>query len=91
MVFSKFVDQHVQHLKVVLQVFRDHQLRANKKNCVFGLAQVEYLVHVISASAVATDSVETEAMRVWPTLKSVKQLCSFLGLIGYYSLPLLSR
>ena len=26
MVFSKFVDQHVQHLKVVLQVFQDHQL-----------------------------------------------------------------
>jgi hypothetical protein len=43
-----------------------------------------YLGHVISADGVSMDSDKVAAMDSWPTLKTLRALCRFLGLTGYY-------
>ncbi|GKD20293.1 putative mitochondrial protein [Tanacetum coccineum] len=62
LIYSKSLQEHVEHLKNVLEVMRQHQLYAKLSECVFGSKQVEYLGHVISALGVATDPSKIKAM-----------------------------
>lgn len=35
LIYSRTLEEHLQHLQLVLQIFKDHQLFANQKKCVF--------------------------------------------------------
>nr|GEY94117.1 reverse transcriptase [Tanacetum cinerariifolium] len=55
LVYSPSIHEHIEHLRMVLQVMREQHLFAKQSKCVFGTTQVEYLGHVISAKGVSTD------------------------------------
>ena len=45
---------------------------------------MRFLGHVASASGVSVDLEKVEVVMSWERLKSVFEICSFLGLAGYY-------
>jgi hypothetical protein len=47
LIYSKDKEEHAKHLRIALQVLREHQLYAKFSKCVFWLDQVEFLGHVI--------------------------------------------
>ncbi|XP_071683515.1 uncharacterized protein [Lolium perenne] len=84
LVYSQSMEEHVFHLKEVLQLLQGQQLFVKRSKCTFAADKLEYLGHIISAEGVATDPSKTQAMADWPIPLSITEIRGFLGLTGYY-------
>ena len=84
LIYSETEEDHEDHLRVILQTLRDHQLYAKFSKCEFWLTEVRFLGHVVSASGVSVDLEKVEAIMSWERPKSVFEIHCFLGLVGYY-------
>ena len=56
LIYSKNKEEHGEHLRIVLQTLRDHQLYAKFTKCQFWLSEVDFLGHVISVEGVRVDA-----------------------------------
>jgi hypothetical protein len=84
LIYSKSEEEHEHHLRMVLQVLREHQLYAKLRKCSFYHKQIHYLGHIISEDGIEVDLEKVEAIREWSAPKNVKKVRSFMGLAGYY-------
>jgi hypothetical protein len=74
LVYSKSTDKHEEHLRVVLQWLRDHQLYAKFSKCEFWIYEVSFLGHVISPEGVIVDLGKESDVLDWKPPKSVHQV-----------------
>ena len=84
LIYSQSEEEHEDHLRIVLQALKDHQLYVKFSKCEFWLTEMKFLGHVVSASGVSVDLEKVEAVMSWERPKSVFEIHSFLGLAGYY-------
>ena len=84
LVFSKTEEEHEQHLRMVLDKLREHQLYAKFSKCEFWLREVGFLGHVLTEEGLSVDPAKIEAVTEWQSPSNVKEVRSFLGLAGYY-------
>ena len=84
LVYSKDVDKHTIHLRIVLQTLRDRELYAKFSKCEFWLNEVVFLGHVIGGAGIFVDRRKIEAIISWEQPKNVSEVRSFLGLARYY-------
>src|SRR6187551_691185 len=74
MVFSKNEEEHEEHLRLVLQRLREHQLYAKLSKCEFWLKEVAFLGHMLSNGGVAVDPKKVSDVLSWNPPKDVRQL-----------------
>ena len=84
LVYSKNEEEHEKHLRLTLQVLREHQLYAKLSKCDFYRDRIQYLGHIISEEGISVDPEKIEAITNWPTPRNVTYVRSFIGLAGYY-------
>ena len=84
LVYSGSSEEHLEHLKIVLQTLRERELYAKLRKCQFWLDRVSFLGHVISVERVSVDPKKIEAVVNWKPPKNVLEVRSFLSLAGYY-------
>ncbi|KAK6229056.1 hypothetical protein SCA6_018007 [Theobroma cacao] len=84
LVYSRDNDEHANHLRIVLQTLRERQLYAKFSKCEFWLQEVVFLGHVVSRAGIYVDPKKIEAILQWEQPKTVTEIRSFLGLVGYY-------
>jgi hypothetical protein len=84
LVYSKSTEERKEHLRVVLQRLRDHQLYAKFSKCEFWINEVSFLGHVISSEGITVEPDKVRDVLDWKLPTSVAQVRSFLGLASYY-------
>ncbi|KAL5821815.1 hypothetical protein ACOSQ3_023697 [Xanthoceras sorbifolium] len=84
LIYSKNLDELVEHLKLVLGVLRTEKLFANFKKCTFCMDKLVFLGFVISAKRIGVDEEKVKAIKEWPKPTSVGQVRSFHGLASFY-------
>jgi hypothetical protein len=55
LIIFKSRKEHEEHLRIVLQRLRDHQLYAKFSKCEFWLTEVQFLGHVVSSEGISVD------------------------------------
>ncbi|WJZ91028.1 hypothetical protein VitviT2T_010138 [Vitis vinifera] len=84
LVYSKNLDEHINHLHCVLAILRKEKLYANLKKCSFCMDKVVFLGYVVSAKGIEVDEEKVKAIKEWPTPKSITEVRSFHGLASFY-------
>jgi hypothetical protein len=74
LIYSKIEEEHKKHLRMVLQVPREHQLYAKFSKCTFYQKKMHYMGHIVSKDGIAVDPKKIEAIRSWPTPKKFQKL-----------------
>lgn len=78
------MENHIEHMKLVLGTLVHHNLAVNKKKCEFGKHKVAYLGNIISGQGMTVDNEKVQAIVDWKLPRNLKELRGFLGLTGYY-------
>lgn len=84
LIFSKDPAKHKEHVRLVLQRLRDHNLHAKTEKCSFNTTSVEYLGFIVSPDGVSMDPAKTEVIQSWPIPRNVREVQSFLGFANFY-------
>ncbi|GJY03204.1 putative reverse transcriptase domain-containing protein [Tanacetum coccineum] len=84
LIYSKTQEEHVEHLRLVLELLKKEKLYAKFSKCEFWLREVQFLGHVINGNGIHVDPSKIEAVKNWKAPRTPTEVCSFLGLAGYY-------
>ena len=84
LVYSRCINDHIEHLRSVLDVLRKEQLFANLKKCTFCTDNLVFLGFVVSADGVKVDDENIKAIKEWPSPTTERKVRSFHSLAGFY-------
>jgi hypothetical protein len=79
LIYSENKEVHKQHVRMVLEQLRKHELHARPEKSFFHQNSVEYLRVIVSPKGFAMDPSQIKTILEWPIPKSVKEVQSFLG------------
>lgn len=84
LIYSQTWEEHLMHIKKVLQKLRENQFYCRQWKCHFGQKSIEYLGHIIEDGCIKVDPKKTEAVQKWPKPTNVSDVRSFLGFCNYF-------
>ena len=83
-IYSQTIEEHIEHLRRVLDVLLQHGLKLRLKKCKIAQTSVDYLGHHVSEAGIHMKQDYIERLLDWPRPQTNAQLRSFLGAVNYY-------
>jgi hypothetical protein len=85
LIASDTYEEHVEHVRRVLEMLKACKLRIHPDKSVFGTNVIEYLGHnVVGQHGITMNDAKVQAIKALPTPANVPQLRSILGFMAYY-------
>ena len=84
LVFSRTLEEHMEHLRLVMECLAGANLKLKPAKCCFAWKEVDYLGHVITPSGLKPNHEIVVAVQEFPLPKDIRELRRFLGLASYY-------
>ncbi|GKC06851.1 putative reverse transcriptase domain-containing protein, partial [Tanacetum coccineum] len=84
LIYSCNKEEHVDHLRIILELLKKKKLYAKFSKCDFWISIVQFLGHVIDSQGIHVDPAKIEAVKNWASPTTPTKVRQFLGLAGYY-------
>jgi hypothetical protein len=81
---SRSATEHSWHLRALFQRLQTAGLVINQEKCVFGVTEVDFLGHHVTAAGVSPIASRVATIQQHPETATVKELQGFLGVINFY-------
>ncbi len=83
MIYSKILEEHVNHVSKVLECLNARNLRLKPKKCEFHREEVDFLGFVVGRHEVRMNPKKLRAIKEWKSPINVKEVQSFLDFMNY--------
>jgi hypothetical protein len=84
LIFSKNEIEYIEHVRKVLEKLKKARLLLKPEKCEFHRKELIFLGFIVGAHGLRMDPNKIEAVRDWPTPKTVKEVQAFLGFANFY-------
>jgi hypothetical protein len=74
LIYSRSMEEHEEHLRIVLQQLQDHQLYAKFSKCEFWIKEVPFLGHVVSPKGIVVDPDKVKEVLEWKPPTTVSEV-----------------
>jgi hypothetical protein len=82
-VYSKNIEDHIQHLTYILERCIKYDISLNPKKTIFGVEEGKLLGHIISQEGICIDPKQKKAIAHLPLPHNKKDMQSFFGKINF--------
>ena len=84
LIYSETREEHISHVKQVLQKLREAGLQADIKKCEFLVQETQFLGLIVSTEGIRMDPAKIATILEWLPPKNVTDVQAFLGFCNFY-------
>ena len=74
LIFSKIEEEHIEHVKAILQRLQEYKLYMKLSKCAFHQSQVKFLGFIVRQERISMDPDQIQTIQEWPVPHSVKEV-----------------
>ena len=83
-IIRKTAEEHLLHIRKVFEKLRSAKPSMKLSKCHFFSKEIQYFGHILSTKGIHPLAFKTQAIQMMHPPTIPKQVCAFLGLVGYY-------
>ncbi|KAJ5290754.1 gag/polymerase/env polyprotein [Penicillium angulare] len=84
LIYSETLEEHIQHVRHVLERLRGAGLQAALHKCEFHVEETKFLGFIVGVDGVRADPDKVAVIKDWETPTTVRRVLSFLGFCNFY-------
>jgi hypothetical protein len=84
LIFSANMEDHLKHVRIVLDRLRELKFYAKPSKCEFGKTKIEYVGFLVGGGQAKPHPYKVKEIKEWQVPQTPTQVRSFLGLCNYY-------